>query len=115
MPTEKPRISVIVDRPDLAVLDRFARATGTPRASVITGLIHSIAPQLDRAAAIMEAAQAVPAETIKSIVDQVGWASDSMGRIEDALAGYDNVLTATEDRLGEQGIRLRRTRGTPSY
>jgi hypothetical protein len=77
MPTKKARISITVDDDHLAVLDRFAAASGSPRASIISQLIKSTSSELNRAARLMEIANAATPELLAKVASELGAASDA--------------------------------------
>lgn len=102
MPTLKPRVSITMDAADLAVLDRYAAASGTPRASIISGLIHSTIPELDRAATLMELARAAPDEVIRGLVENLSNATaDAMGFLQPFDRDYRQIMDALSRRLHE--------------
>jgi len=93
MPTTKPRISITVDADDLAVLDRYATASGTPRASMIGALIKAVCPELQRAAELMELANAAPRKVVQDVVDNLSNATaDAMGFLEPFHGDFRRVM-----------------------
>ena len=93
MPTTKPRVSITVDAEDLAVLDRYAAASGTPRASVIGSLIQAVIPELERAAELIELANAAPQKVVDDVVQNLSNATaDAMGFLEPFRSDYRKVM-----------------------
>lgn len=111
MPTLKPRISITIDQDDLAVLDRYAAASGTPRASMISQLIQATIPELKRAAELMEMANAAPQHVIDGLVDDLANATaDAMGFLAPFRSEYQLVLDGLDVGLsqGKQAEEKRR-------
>lgn len=103
MPTTKPRISITIEPEDLAVLDRYAQASGSPRASMIAQMIHAACPELERAAELIEMANAAPAKVIRDLVDDLHNATaDAMGFLEPFHADYHRVLSHIESRVADE-------------
>lgn len=75
MPTLKPRFSITLDEDTLAVLDRYAAASGTPRASVVAQIIESTASELSKAARMMEIANAATPELLRKVSADLGEAT----------------------------------------
>lgn len=71
MPTTNPRVSITFEPADLAVIDRFAEASHTARATVISELVSSVVPMLDKAAEVMEAASAAPRHVQEELANGV--------------------------------------------
>lgn len=93
MPTLKPRISITLEDEDLAILDRFAAASGTPRASVIAQMVHSASPELERAARMMEAANAAPSQMLQKVRSDLAAATDAVtGSLAPAEEAYRLLL-----------------------
>lgn len=87
MPTTNPRISITLSADDLGVLDRYARASKTPRATIVAGLLCSAIPELGKAAELIERANAAPRRIRQAIVDDLSNATaDAMG----FFAPFDN-------------------------
>jgi hypothetical protein len=100
MPTTKPRISITIDADDLAVLDRYAAASGTPRASMLGALIKATIPELDRAADLIELANAAPRRVLEGAVENLSNATaDAMGFLEPFRADFRAVMATLDDRL----------------
>lgn len=124
MPTCKPRFSVTLEPADLAVLDRFAAATGQPRASVVAQLISSAAPEFLRACEIIDLANEAPQQVLDAVSGDIAAATDAaMGRIEDvrgefhALMGQmklDLVQPAKKGGTRLRGVPSSRRKGGPS-
>lgn len=100
MPTTKPRISITIDADDLAVLDRYAAASGTPRASMLGALVKATIPELERAAELIELANAAPRQVVQGVVDNLSNAtSDAMGYLEPFRADFRNVMNLLDHHL----------------
>lgn len=100
MPTTKPRISITMDAHDVAVLDRYAAASGTPRATIIGGLIASAVPELGRAAELIEMANAAPRHIRQGIVDNLSNATaDALGFLAPFNADYHMAMNALQGEL----------------
>lgn len=93
MPTAKPRMSITVEPEDMAILDRFALASGRPRASILAELVRATVPQLERAAKLMEMARQAPAEVIDGLVDDLEAATDHVvGSLDGASRAYEGLI-----------------------
>lgn len=93
MPTEKPRFSVTLDPVDLAILDRFAGATGQPRASVVAQLVRSAGPELLRACEIIELANDAPRQVLESVSEDLAAAtSAAMGKLDGYRSEYHALM-----------------------
>lgn len=102
MPTLKPRISITFDQADIDVLDRFAAVSGTPRASVVSGLIQSAIPELERAAELMELAAAAPDSVRQGMVEQMAnAAAEAMGFLQPFHRDYKQVMDRLSRGLDE--------------
>lgn len=100
MPTTKPRISITIEPEDLAVLDRYAQASGNPRASMIAQMIHAAVPELQRAAELIELANAAPANVIQGLVDDLHNATaDAMGFLKPFHGDYELIMDMFEGNL----------------
>lgn len=100
MPTSKPRISITLDGDDLAVLDRYAAASGTPRASMIAALVHATVPELERAAELIELANAAPRKVVQGVVDDLANAtSDAMGFLDPFRAEFHTIMNKLQREL----------------
>lgn len=100
MPTLKPRVSITMDPDDLAVLDRYAVASGTPRATIISGLLASAIPELGRAAELIEMANAAPRHIREGIVENLSNAtSDALGFLEPYHGDFRQVMNALQREL----------------
>ena len=100
MPTLKPRVSITMETADLLVLDRYASASGTPRATIISGLLSSAIPQLQRAAELIELANEAPLNLRRSIVDNLSNAtSDALGFLEPFNSDYQRLLNTLQYEL----------------
>lgn len=100
MPTLKPRISITLDAADVAVLDRYAAASGTPRASFLAGLIESAVPELQKAAELIELANAAPRQVQQDLIDNLANATaDAMGFLSPFHDSYRSVMSNLEREL----------------
>jgi uncharacterized protein (DUF1778 family) len=113
MPTSKPRISITVDPDDLAVLDRYAAASGTPRASMIAALISATVPELNRAAELIELANAAPRRVVQGVVDNLSNATaDAMGFLEPFRSDFHLVMESLQQELrGLDPVKQRKPGG----
>lgn len=99
MPTLKPRISITLDPEHVAVLDRYAAASGTPRASFLAGLIGSAVPELKKAAELIELANAAPRQVQQDLIDNLANATaDAMG----FLAPFHGTYSTVMSKLGHE-------------
>lgn len=80
MPTQKHRISITLEDDTLAILDRFSAASGTPRASVVANILASTSSELERAARLMEIANAATPELLRSVNADLADATDAAMR-----------------------------------
>lgn len=100
MPTTKPRVSITMEADDLAVLDRYAAASGTPRATIISGLLSSAIPELLRASELIEMANAAPRQIRQGIVDNLSNAtSDALGFLEPFKRDYHAIMDQLQREL----------------
>jgi hypothetical protein len=100
MPTHNPRLSVTLSPADLAVLDRYARASGTPRATLVADLIKSTIPQLMEAAELIELANAAPRKIKQDLIDNLSNATaDAMGFLQPFNNDYHHVLRSLSYEL----------------
>jgi hypothetical protein len=100
MPTNNPRLSVTLPPADLAVLDRYAKATGTPRATLVAGLIKATIPQLEEAAELIELANAAPRKIKQDLVDNLSNATaDAMGFLQPFHGSYRTVMDSLQREL----------------
>jgi hypothetical protein len=89
-----------MDAHDVAVLDRYAAASGTPRATIIGGLIASAVPELGRAAELIEMANAAPRHIRQGIVDNLSNATaDALGFLAPFNADYHMAMNALQGEL----------------
>lgn len=106
MPTSNPRISITLAPADLAVLDRFAAASGTPRATVLSGLVGSVLPQLQEAAELIELANAAPKRVHDELAESLSEATrDAMGYLKDFHGTYKRsmaIVQAAEQAAGRK-------------
>lgn len=100
MPTTKPRISITMELDDLVVLDRYAAASGTPRATILGGLLASAIPELGRAAELIEMANAAPRHVRQGLVENLSNATaDAMGFLAPFNADYHLILKTLQREL----------------
>lgn len=101
MPTLKPRISISLEPEQLAILDRFAKATDTPRATVVSDLLAATLPQLAKISELCELAKAAPRRLQEALVDDLSNATvEVMGGLQRAQEDYESMvskLTRGED------------------
>lgn len=100
MPTNNPRLSITLLRADLAVLDRYAKASGTPRATLVAELIKTAIPQLQEAAELIELANAAPRKVKQDLVDNLANATaDAMGFLQPFHGSYRTVMDSLQREL----------------
>ena len=100
MPTHNPRLSITLAPDDLAVLDRYARASGTPRATLVAELIRSTLPQLLEASELIELANAAPRKIKQDLVDNLANATaDAMGFLQPFHGSYRTVMDSLQREL----------------
>lgn len=100
MPTTNPRISITLLPAELAVLDRYSKASGTPRATLLAELIRSTVPQLNEAAELIELANAAPRKVRQDLVDNLSNATaDAMGFLQPFRNEYSAVMGALQREL----------------
>ena len=117
MPTSNPRVSITFEPADLAVIDRFAEASHTARATVISQLVSSVVPMLEKAAVVMEEARAAPKHVQEHLAEGVrtatevflGTAASSMEIFGEHAREQQGLLP-----LGEAGKRRRGRMGLPA-
>lgn len=100
MPTSKPRFSITLDHDDLAVLDRFAAASNTPRATVIAQMVHTTVPELERAARLMEAANNATPQMLRKVNADLAAATDAvMGALMPSEEAYRLLIRSVSHRV----------------
>lgn len=100
MPTLKPRFTVTLTYEDLAVLDRFAAASGQPRATIAAELLSTAIPELQKAAELMEIATAAPRKIRQKMVDDLANATaDVMGLLEPYHELYRETISKAQREL----------------
>jgi hypothetical protein len=100
MPTTNPRLSITLTPADLAVLDRYAAASGTPRASMVAALITAAVPELERAAELIELANAAPHAVVQGLVSDLSNATaDAMGFLKPFHDDYHLILNTLQREL----------------
>jgi hypothetical protein len=103
MPTEKPRVSITLDADDIAVLDRYSTASGTPRATMIAGLVRAAVPELAKAAELIELANAAPRRVVQGMVDDLANATaDAMGYLMPFHSDYQRIMGELDTLLGQK-------------
>ena len=107
MPTQKPRVSITMETDDLAVLDRYAAASGTPRATIVSGLLASAIPELLRASELIELANAAPRHIREGIISNLSNATaDALGFLEPFNGDFHRAMNALQRELPiDQGKR----------
>ena len=107
MPTLKPRVSITMDPSDLAVLDRYAAASCTPRATIVAGLLSSAIPELAKAAELIEMANAAPRHIREGIVQNLSNATaDALGFLSPFHSDFHKVMGFLQAELPlDQGKR----------
>ena len=94
MPTLKPRISISLEPEQLAILDRFAKATNTPRATVVSDLLGATLPHLSEISELCELAKAAPKRLQDALVDDLSNATlEVMGGIQRAREDYESMVS----------------------
>jgi hypothetical protein len=78
MPTMKPRVSITIDQDDLAILDRYSKISGQPRATVLADLARCAIPQLAGASDLIEAAQQAPLKVRRELINGMAEANTDM-------------------------------------
>jgi hypothetical protein len=100
MPTIKPRFTVTLTEQEIAVLDRFAAASGQPRATIAAELLSTAIPELEKAAELMEIAIAAPRKVRQRLVDDLANATaDAMGMLEPYQAVYRRAISKAQGEL----------------
>lgn len=100
MPTIKPRVSITMETDDLAVLDRYAAASGTPRATIVSGLLASAIPELKRASELIEMANAAPRHVRQGLVDNLSNATaDAMGFLKPFHNDFRTIMNTLQREL----------------
>lgn len=95
MPTLKPRISISLEPEQLAILDRFAKATDTPRARVVSDLLAATLPQLEKVSKLCELAKAAPRRLQEALVDDLSNATvEVMGGLQRAQEDYESMVSS---------------------
>lgn len=100
MPTTNPRVSITLEHADLAIIDRFAAASGTPRATVLAGLVHSVLPQLESAAELIELANDAPSKVQQELAESLALATEN---VMGSLAGVQTVYRGAMDKMKGKG------------
>jgi hypothetical protein len=114
MPTLKPRVSITLDQSEILILDRYAAASGTPRASILADLIRVTLPQLGEAADLIEMANAAPRHIKQGLVENLSNATaDAMGFLQPFNADYAKVMRKLQKELNlgqpsKTGARVQR-------
>lgn len=109
MPTTKPRVSITLDAADLEAIDRFCSVFGEKRASVLADLVSTAVPQMNRAAHLMEIAQASPERMKTRFREDLARATtEVLGDVDKANRQVDAFL---EEMQGELNLTRR---GAPS-
>lgn len=108
MPTTKPRVSITMETDDLTVLDRYASASGTPRATIISGLLASAIPELQRASELIEMANAAPRHVRQGLVENLSNATaDAMGFLEPFNSDFRLIMNKLQYELPIDDVKRR--------
>ena len=108
MPTIKPRVSITMETEDLAVLDRYAAASGTPRATIVSGLLASAIPELQRASELIELANAAPRHVRQGLVENLSNATaDAMGFLEPFNRDFRLIMNKLQYELPIDDVKRR--------
>lgn len=100
MPTKKPRISITLEADDLACIDRYAAAAGTPRATILAGLITSAVPELTKAAGLIEIANEAPLRVRRQVVEDLSNATaDALGFLAPFNRDYHVIMNNLQAEL----------------
>jgi predicted DNA-binding protein len=100
MPTKNPRVSITLLPEEVAVLDRYSAASGTPRATVLAELVRSAVPNLEEAADLIEMANEAPRKVRQGLVDDLSNATaDAMGFLRPFDSDYRAVMNALQREL----------------
>jgi hypothetical protein len=100
LPTTNPRISITLQPEELAILDRFSAASGTPRATVLSGLVATVLPELEKAAELIEMANAAPRHVQQGLVESLSAATkDAMGFMEGFHDTYKTAMARVQREL----------------
>lgn len=115
MPTKNPRISITLLPAEIAVLDRYSQASGTPRATLLADLIRSTVPHLQEAAELIEMANAAPRKVKQDLVDNLSNATaDAMGFLQPFRADYSAIMNALQcELIPEPSAKKRRGGSVP--
>lgn len=98
MATNKPRITITLDRDAYKVVNRLAAATHKSMSAVVTDFLGLAMPQMERAVRILEAAAQAPEKARDDV-------RRSLGRAEAAfIPALLESLKQTELELGELGL-----------
>lgn len=115
MPTSKPRVSITMETSDLAVLDRYALASGSPRATIVAGLIASAIPELERAAELIELANVAPRRIREGMVlDLSNATADALGFLEPFNGDYKMIMNKLQYELALEKPKRREGSGRAS-
>jgi hypothetical protein len=114
MPTLKPRISITLDHHELAILDRYAAASGTPRASILADLIRVTLPQLKEASELIEMANAAPRHIKQGLVENLANATaDAMGFLQPFNNDYGMIMNRLQQELNLTQATRKREKSKP--
>lgn len=95
----------------MAVLDRLAAATGTPRATLAAGFLSSAIPQMKEAAILIEMANAAPRKLRQSVADDLRRATAAaMGQLQPAGEAYSRLMDDLQGELPLTDGRKRKAR-----
>ena len=120
MPTLKPRISISLEPEQLAILDRFAKATDTPRATVVSELLAAALPQLAKVSELCELAQAAPKRLLQSLENDLSNATvEVMGGLQKASDDHESMITkllssdSSKESVSGPSLDAQRTAAVP--
>jgi len=114
MPTKNPRISITLLPEEIAILDRYSKASGTPRATLLADLIRATVPHLQEAAELIEMANAAPRKVKQGLVDDLSNATaDAMGFLQPFRTEYSTIMGALQRELVLEEGKVRRRGPVP--
>lgn len=71
MPTEKPRITVTLEKKHYALLLRVSEQQGKSMSAIISGLVGAVAPSYERVAVLMDRASRANSDVLEGVVGAV--------------------------------------------
>lgn len=113
MATTNPRFTLTLPPADMAVLDRLAAATGTPRATLAAGFLSSAIPQMKEAAILIELANAAPHKLKQKVADDLARATAAaMGELQPAGEAYSRLMNDLQGELNLEGKKRKARPGS---